>query len=159
VALPLYAELKRRRVFRALVGYGIAAFAVLQIIEPVVHGMHWPDALVERALALNPGDAENHRRYAVAILGPSGRLREAVREAQKATDLDPLSAIAWSSLGRLYWIDGQLGPAQAALERLERAYAQHDSGLPYLNSDALLRSLHGDPRFAALVKKMKLPGG
>src|SRR5207253_5119505 len=40
----LVAELKRRRVFRALVGYGIAAFAVLQIIAPVMHGLHWPDA-------------------------------------------------------------------------------------------------------------------
>jgi hypothetical protein len=37
----LFVELKRRRVFRALVGYGIAAFAVLQIIEPVMHGLHW----------------------------------------------------------------------------------------------------------------------
>jgi TolB-like protein/tetratricopeptide (TPR) repeat protein len=42
----LFAELKRRRVFRALVGYGIAAFAVLQIIEPVMHGLHWPDAVL-----------------------------------------------------------------------------------------------------------------
>ncbi len=31
---------------RALVGYGIAAFAVLQIIEPVMHGLHWPDAVL-----------------------------------------------------------------------------------------------------------------
>jgi len=29
--LSLFAELQRRRVFRALVGYGVAAFAVLQI--------------------------------------------------------------------------------------------------------------------------------
>jgi len=42
----LFVELKRRRVFRALVGYGIAAFAVLQIIEPVMHGLHWPDAVL-----------------------------------------------------------------------------------------------------------------
>jgi hypothetical protein len=35
-----FAELKRRRVFRALVGYAIAAFAVLQIIEPIMHGAH-----------------------------------------------------------------------------------------------------------------------
>ncbi len=41
--LALLAELKRRRVVRALVGYGVAAFAVLQIIEPVMHGLHWPD--------------------------------------------------------------------------------------------------------------------
>src|ERR1700737_1538598 len=46
VDLPLLAQLKRRRVFRALVGYGIAAFAVLQIIEPVIHGLHWPDEVL-----------------------------------------------------------------------------------------------------------------
>jgi TolB-like protein len=39
-------ELKRRRVFRALVGYAIAAFAVLQVIEPVMHGFRWPDAVL-----------------------------------------------------------------------------------------------------------------
>lgn len=46
VSSALLAELKRRRVFRALVGYGIAAFAVLQIIEPVMHGLHWPDVVL-----------------------------------------------------------------------------------------------------------------
>jgi len=43
---PLVAELRRRRVFRALIGYGVVAFAVLQIIEPVMHGLHWPDAVL-----------------------------------------------------------------------------------------------------------------
>ena len=46
MSLPLLAELNRRRVFRAIVGYGIAAFAVLQIIEPVMHGLHWPEAVL-----------------------------------------------------------------------------------------------------------------
>ncbi|MFL5311053.1 MAG: tetratricopeptide repeat protein [Myxococcales bacterium] len=46
MSVPLLQELKRRRVFRALVGYGIAAFAVLQIIEPVMHGFRWPDAVL-----------------------------------------------------------------------------------------------------------------
>jgi len=41
-----FAELKRRRVFRALVGYGIASFAVLQIIEPIMHGLHWPETVL-----------------------------------------------------------------------------------------------------------------
>jgi TolB-like protein len=40
-------ELKRRRVFRALIGYGIASFAVLQVIEPVMHGLRWPDAVLQ----------------------------------------------------------------------------------------------------------------
>ena len=42
----LIEELKRRRVFRALLGYGIAAFAVLQIIEPIMHGLHWPEEVL-----------------------------------------------------------------------------------------------------------------
>ena len=36
-------EMKRRRVFRTLIGYGIVAFAILQIIEPVMHGLSLPD--------------------------------------------------------------------------------------------------------------------
>src|SRR5437879_5878294 len=39
----LVAELKRRRVIRALVGYGIAAFVVLQVAEPIIHGLRLPD--------------------------------------------------------------------------------------------------------------------
>ena len=39
----LITELKRRRVFRMLVGYGIVAFAVLQVVEPVMHALHLPD--------------------------------------------------------------------------------------------------------------------
>ena len=42
----LIAELKRRRVFRVVVGYGLVAFALLQVIEPIQHGLHLPDALL-----------------------------------------------------------------------------------------------------------------
>ena len=42
----LILELKRRRVFRALVVYGLLVLAILQIIEPVMHGLHWPDAVL-----------------------------------------------------------------------------------------------------------------
>jgi TolB-like protein len=36
-------ELRRRRVIRALLGWGIASFAVLQVYEPVMHGLHLPE--------------------------------------------------------------------------------------------------------------------
>ncbi len=42
----LIEELKRRRVFRAIIGYGVLAFAALQIIEPIMHGLHWPDSVL-----------------------------------------------------------------------------------------------------------------
>jgi adenylate cyclase len=38
-----FEEMKRRRVFRTLVGYAVVAFAVLQVIEPVMHGLSLPD--------------------------------------------------------------------------------------------------------------------
>jgi len=41
--VTLFEELKRRRVFRAIVGYGIVAFALLQVVEPIMHGLHLPD--------------------------------------------------------------------------------------------------------------------
>src|SRR5436309_13647048 len=43
MATAILAELKRRRVFRALAAYAIVAFAVLQVIEPVMHGLRLPD--------------------------------------------------------------------------------------------------------------------
>ena len=48
----LIAELKRRRVIRALVGYAIVSFAVLQVVEPVLHGLHLPDSTLSVIVVL-----------------------------------------------------------------------------------------------------------
>jgi hypothetical protein len=40
---------------------------------------------------------------------------------------------------------------------LDRAYAKHDDGLIFMKVDPLVKSLHNDPRFAALLKKLNLP--
>ena len=47
----LVAELKRRRVIRALIAWGVIAFAVLQVIEPVMHGLHWPEVTLSYVVA------------------------------------------------------------------------------------------------------------
>ena len=44
-----------------------------------------------------------------------------------------------------------------AFEWLDRAYAERDSGLIYTKVDPELKSLHNDPRYAALLKKLHLP--
>lgn len=49
------------------------------------------------------------------------------------------------------------GERDQAMAWLERAYAQHDRLLRFLKFDPLLRSLHGDPRYSALLRKMGLP--
>ncbi len=42
----IVAELKRRRVFRVAIGYGVGSFAVLQVIEPVMHGLRIPEVML-----------------------------------------------------------------------------------------------------------------
>jgi hypothetical protein len=40
---------------------------------------------------------------------------------------------------------------------LGRAFRQHDSGMSWLKVDPLLRNLHHDPRYKALLLKIKMP--
>jgi hypothetical protein len=44
-----------------------------------------------------------------------------------------------------------------AFEWLDRAYAQHDDGLVHMKVEPLLKNLHSDPRYIALLKKLNLP--
>jgi pimeloyl-ACP methyl ester carboxylesterase len=45
-------ELKRRRVFRGLVVYTVAAFAILQVIEPIMHGLRLPEWVLTLVIVL-----------------------------------------------------------------------------------------------------------
>jgi TolB-like protein/DNA-binding winged helix-turn-helix (wHTH) protein len=49
------------------------------------------------------------------------------------------------------------GENDKAFEWLERAYALHDASFMYLEFDPLLRGLHADPRFSALLARLNLP--
>jgi TolB-like protein/class 3 adenylate cyclase/Flp pilus assembly protein TadD len=48
------------------------------------------------------------------------------------------------------------GEADVGFQWLERAYAQRDPGLSGIKSNALVRSLHGDPRWQPFLEKMRL---
>ena len=49
------------------------------------------------------------------------------------------------------------GDKDAAFHWLDRAEQQRDGGMTLLKVDLLLKSLHGDPRFSVLMRKMNLP--
>src|SRR5207302_5977058 len=49
----------------------------------------------ERALALDPENADVQRDYSLYILRPLGSLPEAIAVSRKAAALDPLNARAW----------------------------------------------------------------
>jgi hypothetical protein len=40
---------------------------------------------------------------------------------------------------------------------LDRAHAQHDTGLIWAKVELLLKNLHDDPRYAAFLKQINLP--
>lgn len=48
------------------------------------------------------------------------------------------------------------GEADAAFQWLDTAYAQHDGGLATIKYDPFLKSLRGDPRYAAMLRKLGL---
>jgi TolB-like protein/tetratricopeptide (TPR) repeat protein len=47
-----FQELKRRRVFRALIGWGVVSFALLQISEPLMHALGLPDSTLRLVVVL-----------------------------------------------------------------------------------------------------------
>jgi hypothetical protein len=49
------------------------------------------------------------------------------------------------------------GEKDQALEWLERAYVQRDTSLTWVKIDPRFRSLRGDARYKALLRKMNLP--
>ena len=55
------------------------------------------------------------------------------------------------------WVHAWWGDKDAAFSALERSREQQQSGLHLPKADPLLRGLRGDPRYAALLARLKLP--
>src|SRR6266404_169176 len=92
---------------------------------------------MEKALAIDSGDAETQVAYAL-VLENFGRLPEAIAAAQKATELDPLSSGAWTRLGSLLIRNRQLVAAQEALRRALEIQPESTHALLYLAELQLL---------------------
>lgn len=92
----------------------------------------WPEAEREykRGLELSPNDVVGHDSYS-AFLGIMGRLDEALAEATRARELDPLSAQATASVGYVYaWsrrYDEAIAEFRRALQLDPNFIAAHDN--------------------------------
>jgi hypothetical protein len=53
-------------------------------------------------------------------------------------------------------LEDQLRQRNEAFDRLERAYRQRDPVMVFVKIDPLLRNLNTDPRYPALLVKVKL---
>jgi serine/threonine protein kinase len=139
------------------------------------------DTVLQKALQLDPQQGYIHFVRGQILLArgrPQDALAEMQQEPNEGVKLAG-EAMAYHSLGRQQASEAALqeliashgndgayqiaevyadrGEADKALEWLDRAYQQHDSGLPYLKSDGLFKNLHRNPRYIELLKKMGLP--
>jgi TolB-like protein/tRNA A-37 threonylcarbamoyl transferase component Bud32/Flp pilus assembly protein TadD len=78
----------------------------------------WEGTEVEfkKALTLNPGYATAHQWYSY-FLSNMGRDEEAIREARRAAELDPLSPVISSHVGQTLYYARRYDEARRALER------------------------------------------
>jgi TolB-like protein len=110
---------------------------------------HKPDA----ALATMREETDQDSRWCIAdALWALGRRKEAdaVLAEAKAKYADSQAY----SLAASYALRND---KDEAFKWLDRAYDNRESGVMTMWADAFLRSLRGDPRFTALLRKLKLP--
>jgi TolB-like protein/DNA-binding winged helix-turn-helix (wHTH) protein/Flp pilus assembly protein TadD len=138
-------------------------------------------AALQKAQELNPQLSSLHLTYGQIQLA-EGRWQSALEEMEKETgEWEKLSGevLAYHALDRREESDKALkkliathqndaayqiaeayayrGEADEAFAWLDRSYLQRDPGTPEFKTDPLMKSLRQDPRYAALLKKMRLP--
>jgi eukaryotic-like serine/threonine-protein kinase len=138
-------------------------------------------AMLHRALELNPQKEGDHHIWGLILLAqghPQQALTEVEREPREVWKLFG-RALAYQALGRsqdsvtalnqliikyhqdsayqIAAVYAYRGETDKAFEWLLRAYQQRDSGMLWVKADPLLRSLHHDPRYADVLRKMRLP--
>jgi eukaryotic-like serine/threonine-protein kinase len=93
----------------------------LTVLADVDAQYRWDWSGAERefahAIQLNPRDANVHYFYSYDCLSPRGRHEEAILEMKQALDLDPLSLIINTNLGRVYYWARRYDDAIAQLRR------------------------------------------
>jgi serine/threonine protein kinase/TolB-like protein/Flp pilus assembly protein TadD len=135
--------------------------------------------MFEKALELSPGRRGARGYYGRSLL-MAGRNAEALNAVEAEPDegvkLPILTCVYWA-LGRRAESDAALlrlqksaaslspsdvafghscrGESEAAFEWLDRAYRQHDTQMPNIKFAPEYRGLRNDPRFQALLVKMK----
>ena len=138
-------------------------------------------ATLRKVLDLNSEYAGTQAFLGFVLLSmgkPAEALAATEKEPDEGARLSTLSAIYWATRRRaesdaaLRTLEKKFGGVAAygiadvhafrgematAMDWLERAYQQRDGSLQNIKIDPLLRPLHSDPRFRALLRKLKLP--
>jgi serine/threonine-protein kinase len=109
-------------------------------------------AALERAVALAPASSLFPAQLAQALAesGDTGRARALLEQ------LDRLARERFVSPYHYAYAYTGLGEKEAAIDCLERAHEQRSGPIHGVRGSFLFRSLHGHPRFTALLRRMNL---
>jgi len=97
-------------------------------------------AAFERALALDPKNAEAHHLFGV-MLAIEGRDDDAAAEFRRALDLDPLRAVTWDNLA---WVRRYQGRAEESLQCADSGLAADPEAFYLYGDRASFRLSSGD---------------
>jgi TolB-like protein/DNA-binding winged helix-turn-helix (wHTH) protein/Tfp pilus assembly protein PilF len=115
----------------------------------------WQQALDEynKVISISPSDpaALAGAGFVYAQLGQKEDARKIIVQLKEAAKKHYVSSFEMAS------IFAGLDDATNAMLWLEKAYQQRESQIPFLSSDGHFNSLHQDPRFQNLVKRLNLP--
>jgi TolB-like protein/Tfp pilus assembly protein PilF len=110
-------------------------------------------AIAESRRMLGSGDPLGPT-FLAAAYGRAGRkgeamplLREMIAKARRSPGESFKIALVYASMSE----------RDSAFEWLEKAFAEHDTFLPWLNSDPDFDPLRSDPRFDALIRRIGIP--
>jgi eukaryotic-like serine/threonine-protein kinase len=107
----------------------------------------------EKGIRLSGGDPRMAaaRGHAYAVSGRKERANNAIAE------LRSLSSQRYVAPAEIALVYTGLGDKEKAFEWLERAYQDHSPWLIWLKVDPRFDTLHSDPRYADLLRRMGLP--
>lgn len=127
-------------------------------LNPAIGGVHGDigNALLMLARVDEAGD--EFAREKVGLLALPGRAMVAVRRGDRAGAQQAFDELRReegdNGLYQQAQVLAQWGRAKDALDALDRAADEQDSGLVYLASDPFLEPLHGEPRFKSLLRRL-----
>ena len=137
---------------------------MLELDHNSVHGSGWlgaaylqkgqyEQAIPELQKAVDPhsGDGLDRLGYAYAL---AGRKSEALKTLAQMEALSERKYVSPYAIARVY---SGLGEKERVFRWLEKAYAGGDDGLTKLKTDPIFDSLHSDPRFTDLARRIGLP--
>jgi len=115
-------------------------------------------AMMEDSVAVHPGDSRLHIALGMALAG-LGRREDAIRSAQRAMALAPISADivrATCFMGSAAEIFAFLGENDAALRLLDQLLsmpAGREASVPLLRADPAYDHIRSDPRFEQMLQR------